>query len=229
MKRTPLQLIAPLLALAMALGLMLQVRTYAAQDDSAPFHARVRQLVDRIPVQIGHWSGTDGKIPAAAGKILKPNTQFCRHYRHDTTGRQVTMLLVHCRDSRDMTGHYPPVCYPGHGWLMIGEPQHRTMRLFDMDVPFAVYQFSRSDVSRTIQCIIYNFFVLPKGGLVTGMSDVVSASADYRTRPYGAAQVQVIFDAGTPEAERTEALGELLAPFGPVIDSLHVKDEGPKP
>jgi len=221
--------VAPLVALAMVFALMLQVRTYAAQDDSGPFHAHVRQLVDRIPIRIGDWEGTDGKIPAAAGKILKPNAQFCRHYRNKTTGRQVTMLLIHCRDSRDMTGHYPPVCYPAHGWTTLGKPQQTTMRLWGTEVPLAAYGFGRAEFDHYIRCTIYNFFVLPKGGLVTSMPQVASASADYRTRPYGAAQIQVIFDFDTPESEQTEALGELLAPFGPVIDSMYVKDGGPKP
>src|SRR5262249_37434524 len=108
MKRNTFQFIAPIVALATAFGLLLQVRTYAAQDDSSPFHAKVRQLVAKIPNRIGHWEGIDGKVPAAAGKLLKPNAMFCRHYRNESTGRTATVLLVHCRDSRDMTGHYPP-------------------------------------------------------------------------------------------------------------------------
>jgi hypothetical protein len=112
---------------------------------------------------------------------------------------------------------------------MLGEPEGRVVPLWGLDVPFAVYQFKRTELNREIRCVIYNCFVLPRGGLVTSMSQVTSASADYRTRPYGAAQIQVIFDSSTPEAERTEALGDLLAPFGPVIDSMFVKDGGPKP
>jgi hypothetical protein len=229
MKLTQFQFIAPLVALAMVIGLFLQVRTYAAQDDSAPFHAKIRQLVARIPNQIGRWEGADGKVPQAAGKLLKPNAMFCRHYRNDSTGRTATVLLVHCRDSRDMTGHYPPVCYPGHGWTSIGDVQYRTLPLWGREAPFAVYQFSQSEVNRTLQFVIYDLFILPKAGMVNTMAAVVSASADYRTRPYGAAQLQVIFDAGEPESERIDSLQELLAPFAGVVDSLNVRDGGPKP
>src|SRR5437879_3851825 len=100
MRRTSLQLLSPLVALALTLGLTLQVRSYAAQDDSGPFHARVREAVGKIPVRIGDWEGTEVPVPPAAGKLLRPNVLFCRNYHHLGTGRRATLLLVHCRDSR---------------------------------------------------------------------------------------------------------------------------------
>ena len=47
------------------------------------------------------------------------------------------------------------------------------------------------------------------------MKQVGNAGGDYRTRPYGAAQVQMIFDAGVPETERLDALRQAVeaAPF----------------
>ncbi|MEX2217582.1 MAG: exosortase-associated EpsI family protein [Phycisphaerales bacterium] len=228
MKRRLLQFLPSLISLALVVGLFVQVRAYAAEEDSAEFHATVRGAVERIPMQVGEWSGGDVRLPAAAGKLLKPNALFCRHYRHAGTGRTVTVLLVHCRDSRDMTGHYPPVCYPGHGWTMTSGAQYETITLWGEDTTFAVYGFSRTEVNRFVQCVIYDVFVLPRAGLRTEMSDVVSASADYRVRPYGAAQVQVILDAGMPEEERREALRELLEPLAPVVEAMQLKDGGTK-
>jgi hypothetical protein len=229
MPRRSIQFAAPAAALALALGLLIQVRSYAAMDDSAPFHARVREAVGKIPIQIGDWEGAEVPVPPAAGKLLRPNVLFCRNYRQLSTGRRATLLLVHCRDSRDMTGHYPPVCYPGHGWIVRAPVQHKVLSFWGRDVPMAIYQFSRSDVDRSTRCTIYNFFALPRGNLATEMSQVVAASADYRTRPYGAAQFQVVFDAGLPEPEQLQALHELLAPLGPVIDTMHLREREPHP
>lgn len=226
MARSLLKFLPPLLSLALALGLFLQVRAFAGQDDTSPFHQRVREAVAAIPVRVGDWEGTDRKIPPAAGKLLKPNTLFCRQYRQVSSGRAVTVLLVHCRDARDMTGHYPPVCYPGHGWTLDSGDQKETVPLWGGDVAFAVYQFSRTEVNSFIQCTIYNLFVLPRAGLVTEMAQVVKSSGDYRVRPYGAAQVQVIFDSSMPEWERLDALRTLLAPLGPVVESMRLNDGG---
>ena len=226
MARPLLRFLPPLLSLALALGLFLHVRAFAAQDDTAPFHQKVREAVAAIPVRIGDWEGADRKIPPAAGKLLKPNTLFCRQYRQVSTGRGVTVLLVHCRDARDMTGHYPPICYPGHGWTLDSWDQKETIPLWGGEATFAVYQFSRTEVRTFLQCTIYNLFVLPRAGLVTEMDQVVKSSGDYRVRPYGAAQVQVIFDSGMPEWERLDALRVLLAPLGPVVESMRIHDGG---
>jgi hypothetical protein len=105
----------------------------------------------------------------------------------------------------------------------VGKPIEHVFTLWNRQVPVAEYTFTRAEVDRQISWTIYDFFVLPAGGFVTAMSDVRKASADYRTRPYGAAQVQVIFDSALNEPDRLELLHQVLAPFGPVIDSLQLK------
>jgi Protein of unknown function (DUF3485) len=229
MKRRIIRTVSPFLSLALAGGLFVHASSYASKDNSGPFHDRVRQAVDRIPIRIQDWEGTDSAIPAAASKLLKPNAMFCRRYHQISTGRHATVLMVHCRDSRDMTGHFPPVCYPSHGWTMTSAPEECKVPLWGGQVPMEMYEFSRTEVNHFVQCIIYDFFVLPRGGLATDMSQVVRASADHHTRPYGAAQVQVIFDAGMPESERLETLHDLLTPLGPVVEMMQLKDGGQTP
>jgi len=79
------------------------------------FHRAAAIAVAGIPVRIGSWNGTDYPLPPSAIELLRPNATLNRVYTNNM-GREVGFLLVQCRDSRDMLGHYPPICYKGQGW-----------------------------------------------------------------------------------------------------------------
>jgi hypothetical protein len=229
MPKFPTRFLSPLAAAALAAGLYAQMRPYYGQDAATQqhieqFHTAVRQAVAQIPMRItvggDDFEGFDIPIPAAAGTLLHPNAIFSRRYM-DASKRWVQLVLVHCRDSRDMSGHYPPNCYPGSGWTLREPEEHHVIKLWGRQVPVAEYNFTtRTAMDRKLDWAVYDFFVLPAGGMCTSMGDVRRAGGDYRTRPYGAAQIQVVLDAGMRPQERTELLRAVLAPLGPVIDRL---------
>lgn len=225
MNRVLTSLAAPALALSVAAGLYAQMRSYAAQDDTTAFHAAVREAVDRIPPRIAGMDSVERKAPEAAGKLLRPNKILSRYYT-SPAGAWATLVFVHCADSRDMSGHYPPNCYRGSGWALVGQRVEQTVPLWGTEVPVAEYRFTRAQFNRTTTWTVYNFFVLPAGGFVTRMDQVQAASGDYRTRPYGAAQIQVIVDARLPQPERLQLLRTILEPIHPVIQRLQLKNQG---
>jgi hypothetical protein len=218
------KLLAPVLAVVLATGLFVQMQSYAVQDDTSEYHAAIREAAERIPLRLGDWAGADTPIPPAAGKLLRPNVLFSRHYRNEVMKASANLVLVQCLDARDMSGHYPPNCYRGNGWTLQESTRELTMPMWGREIPVVEYHFTRSDGSRTHRAIIYNFFVLPTAGLVTSMEQVQEASGDFRARPYGAAQVQVMMDAGIPERERLQIVSELLEPLGPVVELLDNKE-----
>lgn len=220
MKLPASKLLPPLLALALSMGLAVHMRTLASTVDTDPFHKAVRDEVELIPAQPGNWEGTDVSPPAAAGTLLRPNSLFGRRYRDPVRNRWATLIFIHCRDSRDMSGHYPPNCYRGSGWTQVGPPRQIFADVWGRQVPVAEYAFTRSELERTIRWTVYDLFVLPAGGIVTDMTSVQIAGGDYRSRPYGAAQIQVIVDSGLPEAERLEIVDEMLELLGPVVERL---------
>lgn len=223
-------ILAPMIAAAMAVGLAVQMGAYRHGDTEATtaFHARVKAEVEAIPMQIGLWSGRDTEVPAAAGQLLRPNALFTRTYSHPELG-WAKLVVIHCRDSRDMSGHYPPNCYSGSGWTQTGPPTVTHHELWGSSVPVAAYEFTRTELRGTLHWVIYDLFVLPAAGIVTEMAEVQRASGDYRTRPYGAAQVQVIVDARLTEAERMVILREMLAPLGSVVRELQNVSGGTEP
>lgn len=215
--------LAPLAAIALAAGLWLQMRAYGATDSHDDFHAAVAHAVTEIPDHFGDWVGQDQALPTAAIKLLRPNALFARAYTNVQTRRFASVVLVHCQTVRDMTGHYPPNCYPANGWTTASAPREREWDLWGQRVPIAEFRFSRVDSTRMRETVIYNFFILPTFGLVAGtggMDRVYQATGDYRARPYGAAQVQILVDESIPEPERDAIVRDLLTPMQGVVQTL---------
>ncbi len=231
----------PVMAASLLAGLAIEQRSYVKPQDVEPYHAAARDAVNQIPYALaqGRWTGKDQPLPTAAQKLLRPNVWFYRTYedrRHDELGigdagagrdRYATLLIVQCRDSRDMLGHYPPRCYRSHG-MEQKSAEARDWTVGDLVIPGVEYGFEQKLVGQTYRTTVYNFFVVPGSRsnepLRRDMDAVREAAEDYQQRHYGAAQFQVVFQglssADLPRAERDEIFRTLIEPTIPVIQTL---------
>lgn len=208
-----------LVSLALLAGMAAARLTRPAPEDAEPYHRQVREAADALPFQIGDWFGADQDVPPAAIQMLQPNVLVSRRYRSIDTGRVATILLVHCKDARDLAGHYPPVCYPAHGWTM----DSTTPRRWNVDgllIDGTEYGFSFRMATATRRMVVASFMVLPGGQILPDMKGVRHAAADYTRHFYGAAQIQLILDARIPTAERDVIFRELAGAFRGVINAL---------
>ena len=185
--------IAPVLVLAILGGIFAEKLSRATPADAEQYHQQVGQAIKDIPYRIGDWMGVDVDQPKEAIKLLHPNAILSRSYVNTKTKQSVSLLLVHCRDARDMAGHYPPVCYPANGWV---KKKTRTMSWQvnpSLTVPVAEYEFAMwlPSSSRTMRVV--NTLILPDGTLSPNMSEVRKAGADYQTHFFGAGQLQLVF------------------------------------
>jgi hypothetical protein len=211
--------ISVLVALALLAGMAVARATRPAPADVAPYHERVRVAVDSMPFRIGDWVGTDVKVPESAVQLLQPNVMLNRQYRNVETGRVVTLLLVHCRDARDLAGHYPPVCYPAHGWTQDSSEPH-DWTIGDLVIPGTEYRFSFKRPTETRRVTVADFMVLPGGPILRDMKGVRRVADDYTQHFLGAAQIQLLMDATIPVEERDAIVCELVAGVRPAIDAI---------
>lgn len=207
---------------AVVAGLMLSgvaVLERRSADTAAinEYHDSVRRAVDYFPVDFGMWVGHEVPIPPSATRLLRPNALVAREYRTDARGGlSATLMLVQCEDIRDMQGHYPPNCYPAHGW---NEGGVESGAVFG-DLEMVRYEFHRSTGDRDRGITVYNLFVMPTGEVTTSMARVRRASADYVMRPYGAAQVQIVIGDEVDPSEHEWILGQMHAIAEPVMEVL---------
>ena len=223
---------APTLCLGVLGGIVWENKRHARPQDAEPFHRAAKTAIDASPAAIGDWSGRDEALPAAAIQLLKPNAHFTRRFSSpnpkDRSRRPVVMLVVQCRDPIDMSGHYPPNCYPGNGEPMVSAAV-RTWDVPGVRQPLRgmEYHFQAGSMLHRSRRVVYNFFVLPGKGIVPDMGEVRDASGNYQRRHYGSAQVQVVFEENLADADpqwRDRVFTTLIAGHAGVLAVLNPGD-----
>ncbi|TVQ61642.1 MAG: exosortase-associated EpsI family protein [Phycisphaerales bacterium] len=217
---------APFLALLALLGVLLiggfQPRQIAGTD---AYFLEVKTEIEAMPYRIGRWIGQDAEVQEAATMLLRPNKILQRRYVDPVTQQAVSVLVVHCGDARDMNGHYPPVCYPAHGWLMQRRAQ-ASVPVGRSLLPAMRYEFTRpEEVGGSLNrdgMVVANLFVLPGlgGEVVLDMSAVERVARSAERSGLGAAQVQVITPASMPDDERDEVHRAFFSALEPVIRTI---------
>lgn len=211
-------LASPLLCLGVLTAIAADNARHVKAQDAAPFHARAREAVEAFPYVIGGgtWTGKDVEVPKAAVQLLRPNALVSRSYINqsanwDSSIRYADLLISQCKDSRDMTGHYPPICYPSNGEPEINSRPFR-LNVNGRWINGIEYHFTaRPDTnSGMVRKSVYNFFVVPGKGVVPDISDVRAAAANYQRRVFGAAQFQVVMDADHPQEDRDQVFITLI-------------------
>ena len=215
-------------------------------DSAGPFHGDVAKHILAMPDAMGNWTVVDKpEPPPAAQQLLRPNALTARVLKNNVTGKQATLIVVQCKDARDMAGHYPPNCYPAHGWQWGSEPlpaESISISFGESDIaaretggektareplriPYQIYDFKRvGGVIREKRIRIFSFFAIPGRGLVPDIKSVKQAAEDYRVRPYGAAQIQVIVDGYEQDSDSKAIFEDVMKECGSL---LHVLSDDP--
>lgn len=228
MKRLTSIIAPPALCIALLAGITVEKSRQATAATADPYHARARVSVEDIPRFIEGWSGTDVPLPPEAVKLLKPNAILSRRYEDAGSAglrreRWASLLVVQCKESRDMVGHYPKNCYPSSGWIeMSSQPFDGSVG--GVTIPATEYHFSRTQQGRTIRQCVYNFLIVPNSGIVPDIKGVEQAAEDYQQRYFGAAQFQVIVSSDLPREEREEIYRMLVGASLQAIKTLKAGD-----
>jgi hypothetical protein len=186
--------------------------------DPSPYHQSVRKAAEQTPLNFGAWSGTDLPVPMEAKQQLHPNVIISRRYTNSLTQQRVALLLVQCSDVRDLTPHFPPMCYPGRGLTLIST-QPRDWPLYQLTINGTEYQFESNSFKSDKLTIVDNFMILPNGRTCRDMIEV-RRQIGLKTRYFGAAQVQLVFDSDTSQAERDSICTEFFKAYRPFIETV---------
>ena len=238
--RPILALLAPAICVGMLALMAAQKRAYLKPEAFEPYHARIAAAVDglRKSSSVGGWMGREIQIPQAAIKLLKPNALLALRYQDTGVGsiyhpRVVDFVVVQCRRSGDMVGHYPPVCYPSLG---MEEVRHRpvTWEVGGLTIRGTEYEFVERSGDREVHKVVDNFMVVAKAGILPDIQGVQDAAEDYQQRYYGAAQFQVVYpddlsrsDSPEARAERDKIFRTLMRPAVPLIELIAAGDLSP--
>ena len=234
MKSLTAILAPPLLCVGILGGIAAQKSTHVQPKDAAAYHARAKDEIEKFNYTIGNtesgiWVGQDIEPTTAAVRLLRPNKIFSRRYT-DTSARgdryvsgMCDVLIVQCRDSRDMVGHYPENCYPNSGETLL-DKRNRDWQVGSELITGTEYTFERYRQGQPIRRCVYNFFVVPRSGIMRDIKAVNRAAEDYQWRHFGAAQFQFVFqadEADLPRDKRDQIFRTLMGSNIGVIAALN--------
>ena len=208
--------VAPSLTAALLAFAAWSVASQEATLDDRLRSERIAALLGAVPDRLGPWITSEVPVPSEAVEILRPNALLCRRFMRLGGGEDLTMILVHCSDARDMGGHYPPICYRQIGWTLdldrIGRAEVECGALGDPE--FTVYRFRRSDADGEREDMtVLNGFILPDGRTSPDVFDRDPVPGPPTRSTRGLAQIQMVFRSEVPEEEAIRIAGEVLSEF----------------
>ncbi|MDX2116375.1 MAG: exosortase-associated EpsI family protein [Planctomycetota bacterium] len=208
---------------ALVLGSMIALghRGRAPDVDSTAYFAQAAEAISRIPYRIEGWVGADVEAQAPAVQLLRPNKLLQRRYISTDVEREFVLLFVHCADARDMQGHYPPICYPAHGWTLVDRIPAE-FKAGSSLLPGTVYRLETVRQGEKRHMSILNFFAMPGAaqGIAPDMEAVNRASASSATSVLGAAQVQLVLQHEATPPELTELMATVFPAIEPAVWSV---------
>jgi len=224
-----IRLVVPALASALLVAMGVANAGFPTAADAEPYHTRILAMSHDTPAAFGDWVSRPIDVPPSAVELLRPNAMLSRQFRDPVQRRQASILIVQCKDARDLSGHWPPNCYKASGYTQTHvEPRtwpalgSKTQSASDMQqtIPGVEYTFDMETAAGPSRLVVANFLIVPGVGLVPDMASVRDAGADPQRRSLGAAQVQVVTDGSHNRAERDAIFAELLTPHAPLIDAI---------
>jgi hypothetical protein len=159
--------VPPLFAVLMLAAILASRGLVTSHADPVAIEVIQRALAN-LPLQIGqaeqYWIKTrEVPVPTGQAHLLGLSAFMSREYRRLQTFPPVTAILfiAHCGDSRSMSGHHPPNCYPSSGWTL-GLEQSFTWEVPRSDgrvMEASAYHFSEADDSLSNLWVINGFFM----------------------------------------------------------------------
>ncbi len=205
-----------LLIAIMTLGNIGQGTPAGAQE----YFDRVAAQIDAVPYVVGDWFGMNLPYTEVEVQMLRPNKMLQRTYQDPTTGQKASLSIVHCTDIRDMQGHFPPNCYPSHGWnLDSSELMGITFDGREQQARFYVFSRTNRGTRETIE--IVSFFAVPNSeGIVSEMDALSNAAKNPQAAGLGAAQVQILTPASQSQATKNLMISKILEAVEPVVQTV---------
>lgn len=215
-----LRRIAPLI-IALLLLLAIDVRGYfqPAPKGAKKYREHVMAIARTLPRTFGNWHGRDVPLPKSAVSLLQPTVDLCRQFSNNKTGQSATLMIIDCSDTRNLTGHYPPNCYPGNGWIL-EKSMPRTWHIQGSRIPGMEYKFRRGTFDTETQIYVDDFFIMPDGRFLPTEKDFIRHAGTFNDRFFGAAQLELTLPGNMLPTDRMKVFYQLVGPNWKLIDAI---------
>ncbi len=164
----PRWFVSPVAAAAAMIAVFILVGKPRSQSGSELEVGEIQKIFHSFPEEIvavdGIWLQSRlVPVPTGQAKMLGRSAYLSREYVRLRTYPQVNAIvfMVYCADSRMMTGHHPPNCYPSSGWDLVedGTTDFSVRRADERVIETTIYRFERQKNAGEELVIISGFFL----------------------------------------------------------------------
>jgi exosortase len=192
----------------------------------------IRDEVLALPSRIGPWRGEDVPVPLSEQRILKPNAMLSRSLAMLGGDERAHLLLIHCRDVRDMLGHWPASCYVSAGWSPERDARREiTVSHAGLELRALRHRFSRvRENGQVEQTEVWSAFLAPGEPPSGSLQDLTGLAGARMRSQQGIAQVQVCFPGFVEDGAADRWVGSVLSSLPPELLRLlkgDFSDESP--
>ena len=147
---------ASILMLAFGLTYHALVARLRASVTSSPI---VPEVVQRLPMQIGSWTGQDVPLDKAIVRATGTDAHISRRYSRRNGLESVSLYVACGANARNLVGHRPEVCYVGAGLTLMNRRSVELPLNDGTRLPCSVLDFSRGGLNTNQVTALYYFIV----------------------------------------------------------------------
>lgn len=136
-------IVAAATAIVMMFVFGLVYRTISARLNSSGISPIPSGTLDKLPMQIGDWTGRDEPLSEAVIEATDTDAHISRSYSKDNAMEGVWLYIAAGRRARDLMPHRPEVCYIGAGWTRISSSPKDLLLDNGVTLPCSIFQFAR--------------------------------------------------------------------------------------
>ncbi len=178
----------------------------------------VPEALQRLPMQIGSWTGQDVPLDEAVVRKTGTDGRINRRYSRYAGAENVGLYIAYGVTARALAPHRPEVCYVRAGWTLI---DRRSVELPLEDggkLPCSVFQFSRGGLGAE-KIVVLNYFIVDgrhcgDASLLQSRAWRGSGTVDY------VAQVQISSTENLPTDSAVEVVGAFCVDSASLIADL---------
>ncbi len=138
-----LVIVAAVTAIVMMFIFGLLHRAVSARLASEVVSPMPADALDKLPMQIGDWTGQDEPLNEAVIEATDTDAYISRSYSKSNRLEDVWLYIAAGRRARDLMPHRPEVCYIGAGWTRISGSFKELLLEKGSILPCSIFQFSR--------------------------------------------------------------------------------------
>jgi EpsI family protein len=126
---------------------------------SVPSNPVVPQMIQRLPMHIGNWTGQDIPLDEAIVRMTGTDGHISRRYSLYSGAENVGLYIAYGVTARALAPHRPEVCYVSAGWTLMDRRSAELPLENGGKLPCSIFRFSMGGLNAK-RIVVLDYFIV---------------------------------------------------------------------